>query len=123
MKRSNPNRKYPGIIFTPQREVGNQILNVEKLSKSVDGRVLFNNVTFTVNKGDKIAFYSRDPLAVTNFFDIITAEKQADKGKFEWGTTVTHAYLPWKITSIFTGRLQFDGLAASMGSALCNRCG
>lgn len=88
------NRKYPGIIFTPQREVGNQILNVEKLSKSIDGRVLFNNISFTVNKGDKIAFYSKDPLAVTNFFDIISKEASADKGKFEWGTTVTHAYLP-----------------------------
>jgi ATPase subunit of ABC transporter with duplicated ATPase domains len=88
------NRKYPGIIFTPQREVGNQILNVEKLSKSIDGRVLFNNVSFTVNKGDKIAFYSKDALAVTNFFDIITRETTPDKGKFEWGTTVTSAYLP-----------------------------
>ena len=88
------NRKYPGIIFTPQREVGNQILNVEKLSKSIDGRVLFNNISFTINKGDKIAFYSKDPLAVTNFFDIISKETTADKGKFEWGTTVTPAYLP-----------------------------
>ena len=88
------NRKYPGIIFTPQREVGNQILNVEKLSKSIDGRALFNNVSFTVNKGDKIAFYSKDPLAVTAFFDIINKENTADRGKFEWGTTVTPAYLP-----------------------------
>src|SRR6185503_877620 len=73
-------RKYPGIIFQPLREVGNQILNVEKLNKSVDGRVLFSNVNFTVNKGDKIALLSKDPLAVTTFFNIITAEDMADSG-------------------------------------------
>lgn len=87
-------RKYPGIIFQPLREVGNQILNVEKLAKSVDGRKLFADVTFSVNKGDKIALLSRDPLAVTSFFNIITGNTQADSGSFEWGTTVTHAYLP-----------------------------
>src|ERR1043166_7470838 len=88
------NRKYPGIIFQPLREVGNQILNVEKLKKSVNGRVLFDNATFSVNKGDKIALLSRDPLAITNFFNIITAETIADSGSYEWGSTVTHAYLP-----------------------------
>lgn len=97
------NRKYPGIIFQPQREVGNQILNVEKLSKRVDGRVLFQDVTFTVNKGDKIAFYSRDPLAITSFFDIINQEAKADSGTFEWGTTVTTAYLPLENSKYFTG--------------------
>src|SRR5687768_15844948 len=83
-------RKYPGIIFQPLREVGNQILNVEKLKKSVEGRILFDKVNFTVNKGDKIALLSRDPLAVTNFFNIITAETIADSGSYEWGSTVTH---------------------------------
>ena len=82
-------RKYPGIIFQPLREVGNQILNVEKLSKAVDGRILFKDVTFTVNKGDKIALLSRDPLAVTAFFNIINEEVTADKGSYEWGSTVT----------------------------------
>lgn len=96
-------RKYPGIIFQPLREVGNQILNVEKLKKSVDGRVLFSNVTFTVNKGDKIAILSRDPLAVTSFFNIITAETMADSGSYEWGTTVTHAYLPQENNEFFKG--------------------
>jgi ATPase subunit of ABC transporter with duplicated ATPase domains len=96
-------RKYPGIIFQQLREVGNQILNVEKLKKSVDGRVLFNNVTFTVNKGDKIALLSRDPLAVTTFFNIITAESVADSGSYEWGSTVTHAYLPQENSQFFTG--------------------
>src|SRR6185503_5229989 len=64
------NRRYPGIIFQPLREVGNQILNVENLSSAVDGRKLFDKVTFSINKGDKIAFVSKDPLAVTHFFDI-----------------------------------------------------
>ena len=96
-------RKYPGIIFQQLREVGNQILNIEKLNSSVDGRVLFKDVTFTVNKGDKIAILSRDPLAVTNFFDIITANLTADSGSYEWGTTVTHAYLPQENSEFFKG--------------------
>lgn len=95
------NRKYPGIIFQPLREVGNQILNVEKLAKSVDGRVLFKDVSFTVNKGDKIALLSRDSLAVTNFYNIINNETTADSGKFEWGTTVTKAYLPIENSQYF----------------------
>jgi ATPase subunit of ABC transporter with duplicated ATPase domains len=95
-------RKYPGIIFQPLREVGNQILNIEKLSKSVDGRVLFNDVSFTVNKSDKIALLSRDPLAVTNFFNIVTGNEKADKGSYEWGTTITHAYLPVENGEFFT---------------------
>ncbi len=98
-------RKYPGIIFQQLREVGNQILNVEKLTKSIEGRKLFSNVTFTVNKGDKIALLSRDPLAITTFFNIITAETIADSGSYEWGTTVTHAYLPQENNQYFNGEL------------------
>lgn len=96
------NRKYPGIIFQPQREVGNQILNVENLSKSINGRKLFDKVNFSINKGEKIAFLSRDPLAVTNFFEVITDAMQADTGKFEWGTTITKAYLPQENQEFFT---------------------
>lgn len=96
------NRKYPGIIFQPLREVGNQILNIENLNKSVDGRILFDKVSFTVNKGDKIAFLSRDPLAVTNFFEIINDKAAADSGKYEWGTTITKAYLPFENGEFFT---------------------
>jgi ATPase subunit of ABC transporter with duplicated ATPase domains len=88
------NRKYPGIIFQPLREVGNQILNVERLQKIVDGRTLFKDVTFSVSKNDKIAFLSKDPLAITYFFDIINEVGKADSGSFEWGTTITKAYLP-----------------------------
>jgi ATPase subunit of ABC transporter with duplicated ATPase domains len=88
------NRKYPGIIFQPLREVGNQILNVEKLRKEVDGRVLFKDVSFSVSKNDKIAFLSKDALAITYFFEIINGKGEADSGSFEWGTTITKAYLP-----------------------------
>jgi ATPase subunit of ABC transporter with duplicated ATPase domains len=100
------NRKYPGIIFQPLREVGNQILNVENLSKSVDGRKLFDKVSFSVNKGEKIAFLSRDPLAVTSFFEVINEKATAEGGKFEWGTTITKAYLPVENNEFFT-----DGLS------------
>jgi len=96
------NRKYPGIIFQPLREVGNQILSVENLSKSVDGRSLFDKLTFSISKGDKIAFVSKDPSAVTAFFEIINDKLQADAGKFEWGTTITKSYLPVENTEFFT---------------------
>jgi ATPase subunit of ABC transporter with duplicated ATPase domains len=99
------NRKYPGIIFQQQREVGNQILNVENLSKSVDGRKLFDKVNFSVSKNDKIAFISRDALAVTNFFEIINNEAKADAGKLEWGTTITTAYLPLENNEFFQNDL------------------
>lgn len=99
------NRRYPGIIFKQLREVGNQILNIEKLSKKAeDGRYLFSNVSFSVNKGDKIAFVSRDHLALTSFFNIINGELKADGGKVEWGTTVTKAYLPNDNTEYFEGQ-------------------
>ena len=89
------NRKYPGIIFKQEREVGNQILNVVKLRKRAeDGRVLFSDVNFSVNKNDKIAFFSRDHVALSTFFDIINGEQEADGGTVEWGTTITKAYLP-----------------------------
>lgn len=98
-------RKYPGIIFQQLREVGNQILQTEKLSKSVNGRVLFKDATLTVNKGDKIALLSRDPLAITNFFNIITGQELADSGSYSWGSTVTHAYLPQENSEFFQSEM------------------
>ena len=95
------NRRYPGIIFQPLREVGNQILNVENLSKSTDGRVLFDKATFSVNKGEKIGFFSKDPSAVTAFFEIINGNETANSGKYEWGTTITKAYLPVENNEFF----------------------
>lgn len=88
------NRKYPGIIFKPEREPGNQILNVQKLSKKLDDKVLFSEVSFDVMKGDKIAFLGRNPVALTSFFEIINNRMAADSGTFEWGTTIISAYLP-----------------------------
>ncbi|SHE98091.1 ABC-F family ATP-binding cassette domain-containing protein [Flavisolibacter ginsengisoli] len=99
------NRRYPGIIFQPLREVGNQILNVENLSSAIEGRKLFSKVTFSINKGEKIAFLSKDPLAVTNFFEIINGNMEADGGKFEWGTTITKAYLPVENNGFFENGL------------------
>jgi ATPase subunit of ABC transporter with duplicated ATPase domains len=100
------NRRYPGIIFQPLREVGNQILNVENLSaSSADGRKLFDKVTFSINKGDKIALLSKDPLAVTQFFEIINGNATAAGGKFEWGTTITKAYLPLENDAFFQNGL------------------
>ena len=99
------NRKYPGIIFQPLREVGNQILNIDNLRKSVDGRILFDKVSFSINKGEKIAFVSKDALAVTSFFEIITGNAKADGGKIEWGTTINKAYLPVENNDFFTAGL------------------
>ncbi len=99
-------RRYPGIIFKPEREVGNQILNVTALSKEADGRQLFSNVTFDITKGQKISFLSRDPLALTSFFEIINDKANADSGTFEWGTTITKAYLPNDNAEYFTKNLE-----------------
>jgi len=99
------NRKYPGIVFKQLREVGNQILNVEKLTKSVDGVTLFKDVSFTVNKGDKIAVVADNQLAITAFFEIINGDATADSGKFEWGSTVSKAYLPNDNAKFFTSDL------------------
>ena len=86
-------RRYPGIIFTPQREPGNKILEVQGLSASVDGEVLFNDVNFAVEKGDKVAFLSRDPRAMTAFFEIINGNRKADSGSYDWGQTITPSFL------------------------------
>ncbi|MBP6025014.1 ABC-F family ATP-binding cassette domain-containing protein [Ferruginibacter sp.] len=96
-------RKYPGIIFKQEREVGNEILKIEDLQKSVEGKTLFSKVRFDVQKGDKIAFISRDPIALTTFFEVINGRIKADKGTYEWGTTVTTAYLPNDNSEYFTG--------------------
>ncbi|HSN09673.1 MAG TPA: ATP-binding cassette domain-containing protein [Hanamia sp.] len=98
-------RKYPGIIFKPERDPGNQILNVQKLSKTVEGKTLFKEVTFDVVKGQKIAFLSRDPVALTSFFEIINNRMKPDHGKFEWGTTITTAYLPNDNSEFFENNL------------------
>lgn len=100
------NRKYPGIFFRPEREAGNQILNVENLSaQNHEGKVLFNNVTFSVAKGDKIAFISKDSLAITTFFEILNGNAQPKSGEFKWGVTITNTYLPNDNTEFFANDL------------------
>lgn len=95
-------RRYPGIIFSMEREPGNQILEVSGLrAVSDDGKVLFSDVNFTAEKEDKIVFLSRDPRAMTSFFEIINGNRKPDAGHFSWGVTITTAYLPLDNTKFF----------------------
>jgi ATPase subunit of ABC transporter with duplicated ATPase domains len=95
-------RKYPGIIFKAERDCGDQILNIENLSKSSpDGVPYFSNVTFTLTKGDKVAILSKEHIAITSFFQIITGEEKADSGDYNWGSTITKSYLPNENSSYF----------------------
>lgn len=87
-------RKYPGIIFTPTRAVGDKILDVTDLSASIDGQILFKDVEFNSNPEDKIIFLSKDPRAMTAFFEIINGKQEPDSGSYKWGQTITSAYLP-----------------------------
>ena len=102
-------RKYPFIHFKPEREPGDQILHVENLSKQNDnGQVLFGNVTFTMNKGEKIALISRESAALTSFFNVLAGEEKADSGKIEFGQTITHDYLPNENESYFSDDNDLD---------------
>ncbi|SOE22020.1 ATPase components of ABC transporters with duplicated ATPase domains [Spirosomataceae bacterium TFI 002] len=98
-------RRYPYIGFKPEREVGDQILMVENLSyKNEEGQYLFKDATFQVMKNDKIAFLSKDSLAVTAMFDILSGKKKASSGEFKWGVTITKDYLPNDNTDFFTDK-------------------
>lgn len=98
-------RKYPGIIFKPEREAGDKILDVSGLSASIDGSVLFKNVDFSANKGDKIIFLSKDPRAMTAFFEIINGQQAPDSGKYQWGQTITYGYLPLDNSEFFKNKM------------------
>ena len=87
-------RRYPAIIFERDREAGDQILNVEGLSKEFEGEKLFDKVDLNLNKGDKVVVFSKNSRAVTAFYQIIKGKEQADAGKFSWGVTTTQSYLP-----------------------------
>lgn len=87
-------RKYPYVHFSQEREVGNDLLRVEGISKSIDGVKVLDNVSFTVNKGDKISFVGRDEIAKTILFKILTGEMEADSGTYKWGITTSQAYFP-----------------------------
>ena len=109
-------RKYPGIIFTPEREPGNQILEVAGLSKKTEeGVVLFNDVNFNVEKGDKIVFLSRNPRAMTALFEIINGNIKPDSGTFNWGVTITTAYLPLANTDFFNTDLNLVDWLSQFG--------
>ena len=109
-------RKYPGIIFTMEREPGNQILEVSGLKATTDdGEVLFSDVSFNVEKGDKIVFLSRDPRAMTALFEIINENRQPDAGTFSWGVTITTAYLPVDNTSFFENDLNLVDWLSQFG--------
>ena len=94
-------RRYPGIIFTPEREPGNKILEVHGLTASVDGETLFKDVNFQIEKGDKVVFLSHDPRAMTALFEIINGKRKADAGTYDWGQTITTAYLPLDNSEFF----------------------
>ena len=95
-------RKYPGIIFQMDREPGNQILEVEGLKAcDEDGTVLFDNVNFNIEKGEKVVFLSHNPKAMTALFEIINGNRKADAGEYKWGITITTAYLPLDNTEFF----------------------
>lgn len=99
-------RKYPGIIFTMEREPGNQILEVEGLrAVEEDGTVLFDNVSFNIEKGQKTVFLSHNPKAMTALFEIINGNREAQAGTYKWGVTITTAYLPLDNTSFFQSEL------------------
>ena len=99
------NRKYPGIIFNNQgREAGDQVLQVENLSKTLNGELLFANISFTVNKGDKIAVLSQNSLATSAFYDILTGRDTDYKGSFKWGVTINYADMPIDNTEYFKGK-------------------
>ena len=107
-------RKYPGIIFQMEREPGNQILEVKDLKATMDdGTVLFDNVSFNIEKGEKVVFLSHDPRAMTALFEIINGNRKADEGTYNWGVTITTAYLPLDNSAFFNTDLNMlDDLTA-----------
>ncbi|MEP7169141.1 MAG: ATP-binding cassette domain-containing protein [Bacteroidota bacterium] len=97
-------RKYPGVVFKPERDCGDQLLSVAHLAKSLtDGTLLFSNITFSINKGDKIAVLSKEHIAITTFFEILMGNETPDTGEYLWGSTITRSYLPNENTKFFNG--------------------
>ena len=110
-------RKYPGIIFSMEREPGNQILEVEGLKAvEADGTVLFDNVSFQIEKGQKTVFLSRNPKAMTALFEIINGNREADAGTYKWGITITTAYLPLDNTEFFESDLNLVDWLSQFGT-------
>lgn len=98
-------RRYPALIFDREREAGDQILNVENLSKTVEGEVMFSNVNFNLKKDDKVALISKNSRAVTMFYEILNGHQKADSGNFQWGITTSQSYLPLENAPFFNNNL------------------
>ncbi|PLR80815.1 ABC transporter ATP-binding protein [Bacillus canaveralius] len=96
-------RRYPYVGFTPEREIGNDLLRVEGISKTIDGVRVLNNISFIVNKDDKIALVGKDEIAKTTLFKILTGEMEPDSGSFKWGITTSQAYFPKDNSEFFEG--------------------
>ena len=94
-------RRYPAIIFDTEREAGDQILEVKGLEKTKDGELLFSNIDLNLKKGDKVAVISKNSLAITEFFQILSGNTEADKGTFNWGITTNQSYMPLDNSSFF----------------------
>ena len=110
-------RKYPGIIFSMEREPGTQILEVEGLKAvDTDGTVLFDNVSFTIEKGQKTVFLSHNPKAMTALFEIINGNREADAGTYKWGVTITTAYLPLDNTEFFKSEMNLVDWLSQFGT-------
>ena len=99
-------RRYPAIIWDVEREAGDQILEVQGLEKVKDGETLFSNVDFKLKKGDKVAILSKNSLAITEFFEILSGNAPADKGEYNWGVTTTQSYMPLDNTEFFQDKDQ-----------------
>ncbi len=109
-------RKYPGIIFQMEREPGNQILEVQDLKATMeDGTVLFDNVSFNIEKSEKVVFLSHDPRAMTALFEIINGNREAQGGTFNWGVTITTAYLPVDNTEFFQSEMNLVDWLSQFG--------
>ncbi|WP_411894884.1 ABC-F family ATP-binding cassette domain-containing protein [Winogradskyella sp. A2] len=98
-------RRYPAIIFEREREAGDQILNIEGLTASLDGELLFKGIDLNLSKGDKVVVYSKDSRATTAFYQIINGKEKADAGKYAWGVTTTQSYLPLDNSEYFNNKL------------------
>ncbi|WP_390619649.1 ABC-F family ATP-binding cassette domain-containing protein [Persicimonas caeni] len=96
-------RKYPHIVFKPEREPGRVLLNVEGLTKTIDGEKILDNVSFSLQPGERVAFVGHDGRAKTALFDILAGVSEPDSGTFEWGSTITHAYFPRENEPFFDG--------------------
>ena len=96
-------RRYPFVGFTPEREIGNDLLRVEGLTKTIDGVKVLDNVSFIINKGDKLAFVGKSEIAITTLFKILNGEMEADSGTYKWGVTTSQAYFPKDNTKYFDG--------------------